>query len=166
MFKGSERYLLNESIFQKEPHLLSILHMVMYMFPRYSQFIAPSPSLTGSTKPLSMSASPLLQIDSSVPSFQIPYACANILCDTGGSIQCSVTTQRDEMGWEVGGSFSREGIYVYLWYIHFDVWQRPAQHCKAIILQEKKTYTTYTSVNNLYCRKKLFRQSILKKSDH
>ena len=35
------------------------------------------------------------------------------------------------------GSFKREGIYVYLWLIHVDVWQKPTQHCKAIILQLK-----------------------------
>ena len=27
--------------------------------------------------------------------------------------------------------------YVYLWLIHVDVWQKPAQYCKAIILQFK-----------------------------
>ena len=36
------------------------------------------------------------------------------------------------MGW--GG---REGTYVYLWLIHVDVWQKPTQNCKAIILQLK-----------------------------
>ena len=41
------------------------------------------------------------------------------------------------MGWEVGEKFKREGIYVYLWLIHVDVWQKPTQHCKAIILQLK-----------------------------
>ena len=41
------------------------------------------------------------------------------------------------MGWEVGGSFKREGTYVYLWLIHVDGWQKPTQHCKAIILQLK-----------------------------
>ena len=39
------------------------------------------------------------------------------------------------MGWEVRRSFRREGIYVYLWLI--DVWQKPAQYYKAIILQLK-----------------------------
>ena len=33
--------------------------------------------------------------------------------------------------------FKREGTYVYLWLIHVDVWQKPTQHCKAIILQLK-----------------------------
>ncbi|MDK7215580.1 hypothetical protein, partial [Corynebacterium pyruviciproducens] len=27
------------------------------------------------------------------------------------------------------------GIYVYLWLIHVDIWQKPPQYCKAIILQ-------------------------------
>ena len=38
------------------------------------------------------------------------------------------------MGWEVGGSYNRERTCVYLWLILFDVWQKPTQHCKAIIL--------------------------------
>ena len=41
------------------------------------------------------------------------------------------------MGWKVGGTFTREGIYVYLWLIHVDVWQKPTQYCKAVILQIK-----------------------------
>ena len=38
---------------------------------------------------------------------------------------------RKEMGW----SFKREGICVYLWLIHVEVWQKTAKFCKAIILQ-------------------------------
>ena len=41
------------------------------------------------------------------------------------------------MGWEVEGRFKREGTYVYLWLIHVDIWQKPIQYCKAIILQFK-----------------------------
>ena len=41
-----------------------------------------------------------------------------------------------EMGGGVEG-FKKEGTYVYLWLIHVDVWQRPTQYCKAIILQSK-----------------------------
>ena len=37
----------------------------------------------------------------------------------------------------MGGRFKREGTYVYLWLIHVDVWQKPTQYCKAIILQLK-----------------------------
>ena len=38
----------------------------------------------------------------------------------------------------MGGRLKREGIYVYLWLIHFVEQQKPTQHCKAIILQERK----------------------------
>ena len=41
------------------------------------------------------------------------------------------------MGWEVGGRFKRKGTWVYLWLIHVDVWQKPTEYCKAIILQLK-----------------------------
>ena len=50
------------------------------------------------------------------------------------------------MGWEVGGRFRREGTYVYLWLIHVDIWQKPTQFCKAIILQLKKKYIKKFSV--------------------
>ena len=43
-------------------------------------------------------------------------------------------------GWsEMGGVLKREVTYVliHLWLIHVDVWQRPIQYCKAIILQLK-----------------------------
>ena len=33
---------------------------------------------------------------------------------------------------------SPEGTYVYLWLIHADVWQKPTQYFKAIILQWEK----------------------------
>jgi len=38
----------------------------------------------------------------------------------------------------MGEGFRREGTYVYLWLIHVDVWQKPTQCCKAIVLQSKK----------------------------
>ena len=34
----------------------------------------------------------------------------------------------------MGRRFKREGTYVYLQLIHVDVWQKPTQYCKAIIL--------------------------------
>ena len=55
----------------------------------------------------------------------------------GTEIQCSVTTYRGGMRWEVGGRFKREGTYVYLWLIYVDVWQKPIQYWKVIILQLK-----------------------------
>ena len=41
------------------------------------------------------------------------------------------------MGWEMGGSFKREGTYVCLWLTHVNVWQKQTEYCKAIILQLK-----------------------------
>ena len=34
-----------------------------------------------------------------------------------------------------GGSFKREGIYVYLWLIHVELLQKTTKFCKAIIRQ-------------------------------
>ena len=71
----------------------------------------------------------------------LPYvkqvASGNLLYDTGSSHWCSVTTQRDGMAWEVGKRFRMEGTYVYLSMIHINIWQKPTQYCKAIILQLK-----------------------------
>ena len=48
-----------------------------------------------------------------------------ICCVTQGTqIQCSVTTQRGGMGWEVGGRLQREGTYMYIQPIHLDVWRK------------------------------------------
>ena len=41
------------------------------------------------------------------------------------------------MGWEVEGKLKREGMGVYLWLIHVDVWQKPTQYGKAIRFQLK-----------------------------
>ena len=42
-------------------------------------------------------------------------------------------------GWDgVGEGFRREAMHGCLWLIHADVWQRPTQYCKALILQLKK----------------------------
>ena len=41
------------------------------------------------------------------------------------------------MAWEGGRRFKTEGTYVYLWLIHGDVWQKPTQYYKAIMLQLK-----------------------------
>ena len=40
------------------------------------------------------------------------------------------------MGREMGGG-PRGRRHVYLWQIHVNVWQKPAQYCKAIALQLK-----------------------------
>ena len=56
------------------------------------------------------------------------------MCSWGREL---VTTYRGEIWWDVGGRIQREGTYVYLWLIHVDVWQKPTEYCKAIILQLK-----------------------------
>ena len=62
------------------------------------------------------------------------------------------------MEWEVGGRFKREGMYVNLWLIHVDVWQK-SSHCKIIILQLKikkvlKVYIIYLKTMTKLKRKK------------
>ena len=44
-------------------------------------------------------------------------------------------------GWgerELGGGFRMGGTHVQPWLIHADVWQKPPQYCKVIILQLNK----------------------------
>ena len=80
-------------------------------------------------------------VESSMGTYRLPcvkyIASRNLLCDRGSSTQCSVTTCRGGMGWEAGGMFKVGGTCVYLWLIHVDVWQKPAQPSKAIIHQLK-----------------------------
>lgn len=57
------------------------------------------------------------------------------LHDTGNSARCSVITQGGGMGWGLEGRLKRNGTYVYSWLIHVVVWQKPIQHCEAIIFQ-------------------------------
>ena len=64
-------------------------------------------------------------------------ASGDSLRGTGSSNQMPCGNLEDGMGWEVGGRLKKEGTYVYLWLIHADVWQRPTQYYKAIILQLK-----------------------------
>ena len=54
------------------------------------------------------------------------------------------------MGWEVGGRFKRERTYIYLWLIHVNVWQNPAQYYKAIILQLKINQLKENSQKSVY----------------
>ena len=57
---------------------------------------------------------------------------ASLMCDPGHPkpLLCDI---RKGQGWE--GRV--EGTPVYLWLIHADVWQKPSQYCKLIILQLK-----------------------------
>ena len=49
-------------------------------------------------------------------------ASPGLMHDTGYLGWCTGTTQRDGLGSEEGGGF-RMGTQVYLWWIHFDIWQ-------------------------------------------
>ena len=72
----------------------------------------------------------------------LPYvkqiANGNLLYGSGNSNRGSESIQRGGMGRLVGGRLKKEGTYVYLWLIHVDVWQKPTQFCKSIILQLKQ----------------------------
>ena len=59
----------------------------------------------------------------------------NLLYNTGNSTQCSVMTQRGEIGQRGGRKVQEGGDICHLWLIHGVIWQKPTQHCKAIILQ-------------------------------
>ena len=72
-------------------------------------------------------------------------ASGNLLYSTGSSAWCSVMTQMGGMGVRVEGRSKREGIYVYIWLIHFTVQQKLTQHCKAIILQFIKKNNVHIS---------------------
>ena len=52
------------------------------------------------------------------------------------------------MGREVGGRFRREGTYVYQWLMHVDLWQKPIQCCKAIILPLKIFFLKKAMIRN------------------
>ena len=52
----------------------------------------------------------------------------------GTQSQCSGTAYRGGMGKELGGEFRREGTYVHLMPSHVNVWLKPSQYCKVIIL--------------------------------
>ena len=57
-----------------------------------------------------------------------------LLCDTG-SLNPKLCDDPEER--EVGGSFQRARVCVHLWLGQADAWQRPARHCKAVVLQLK-----------------------------
>ena len=57
-----------------------------------------------------------------------------ICCMTQGT---QTRVERSRMGREVEGMFKWEGTWVNLRLIHVDVWYKPMQYCKAIILQLK-----------------------------
>ena len=42
------------------------------------------------------------------------------------------------MEWEMGGRFTMEGIYVYLWLIYVEVCQKTAKFCKQLCFNKKE----------------------------
>ena len=59
----------------------------------------------------------------------------------GTQSQCSGTPGGVGWGGEWEGASGWKG-HVYLWPIHIDVWQKPSQYCKVIILQLNKFLET------------------------
>ena len=59
-----------------------------------------------------------------------------------------------------GREVQEERTYIYLWLIHADVWQKPAQYCKAIIFQfkiNKKIFNKEKNTGGKRDRKKITR---------
>ena len=60
----------------------------------------------------------------------------------------------------MSGSFKREKTHVYLWLIHADIQQKPAQSCTAIILQLKinkflkKSKGEFIQIESKECQRK------------
>ena len=56
-------------------------------------------------------------------------------------------------GWEVGigGSFKREGIYVYIQLIYSAGKQKITQHCKATIKKKKVAYIAISTYLIIHC---------------
>ena len=59
-------------------------------------------------------------------------------CDSGSSNQVLCDNLERCKGWEVEERFKREGIYVYLWLTHVDIWKKSTQYCKVAIPNLKK----------------------------
>ena len=55
----------------------------------------------------------------------------------GAQIWCSVITR---VGVGGGRKAQEGGDIIYLWLIHVNIWQKPTQYCKAIILQLKEIF--------------------------
>ena len=78
--------------------------------------------------------------ESSLETYPLPHgkqiASGNLLYDAESS---NLVLHDYLEGWDtVGGRFKKEGTYVCLWLIHIDVWQKPTQYYKAVILQLTK----------------------------
>ena len=76
--------------------------------------------------------------------FSIPFLMSYAL--KTGSFQPSSLWQPRRVGCVGDGREAQEGgghISVYLWLIHVDAWQKPAQYCKAIIFLLKKKHRQF-----------------------
>ena len=60
---------------------------------------------------------------------QVPCAIQSVLISYLFYTQCQQC---------ICGGFRIEGTHIYLWSIHVDIWQKPSQYCKVIILQLKQ----------------------------
>ena len=61
-----------------------------------------------------------------------------VMCASLSSLSLSAKEPCDSLeGFEVGGRLKKKGAHVYLWLIHVEIWQKPTQYFKAIILQLK-----------------------------
>ena len=65
------------------------------------------------------------------------------------------------MGRDIGGRFKGEGMYVYLWLINVEVWQKITKFYKAIILQLKNKLILKKQCTNPFSHKDNIITSIL-----
>ena len=65
----------------------------------------------------------------------------------------------------MGRGFKSGGRYVYLRLIHVDVWQKPTQHCKVIIIQLKINFKTHTIIILIICNIKKFKMLLRTEED-
>ena len=74
--------------------------------------------------------------------YTLPYvkqiASGNLLGDTHRELSPVLCDNLEQWDGEKDRRGFRKGTYVYLWLIYVDVWQKPTQYCKAIVLQFKK----------------------------
>ena len=75
----------------------------------------------------------------------MPLICHLNLCSVCVCVCVYLYVCGDLDGWdrEVGGRSKRNGIYVYIYLVHFVVQQKPIQHCRAAKLQFLKKQISY-----------------------
>ena len=62
---------------------------------------------------------------------------ASSIHEAGHSKMVLWDNQEGWVGNKVEGGFRMGGAHVHLWLTHVNVWQKPSQYCKVIILQLK-----------------------------